>query len=598
MLRRSVLVAVNIALLNAAMAWISSPGALAQSSQPAVDESTPIRFRVVVNAPRPYEKLFEGGLDLVRWQDAERVTLPLLERLVAEARKSAAEALAADGYFSAEIETSIEKVSLSDVVVRLNVELGPRTRVREVDLRFSGVAVEDAEGRKRINAVRQGWSLSTGEPFQQQAWDAAKNGALARLSRGRYAAAAITDSQARIDPEAQSAALSVQLDSGPIFHAGPTHATGLKRYPESIVRNMNPFSPGEPYDGLKLDLMQRRLLETGYFNAVQLAVEPDPKLAAAAPLNVSVVEAPSQRIETGVAYNTDTGPGLNLDYSNADVFDSAWRFRSLLRLNARDQNARFTFDTPPRPGGVWDTYTTSFARSDIENLLSREAVIGYAYNWGLLRLPSQLGISAHLERRSVPGFDTENNHAVFIGYRKTFTTAEELVSPREGLIGTLEAGVGVPGLSSRTFVRTRAHVNWLIPLGLRNDLLLRAEAGMVFANSRSGIPTSFLFRTGGNESIRGYDYLSLGVPQGSAIVGGRYLALASIEYTRWVTDSLGAAVFVDGGDAFDQFNGFELAMGYGVGVRWRSPVGPLRADVAYGERAKSVRVHFSVGYSF
>ena len=558
----------------------------------------PIRFQVIVDAPRPYEKLFESALDIVRWQREERVTLPLLERLVSEARRTATDALAADGYFSAKVESTIDKVSATDAIVRLNVVLGPRTRIQDVDLRFSGAAVNDDEGRKRIEAVKQGWSLSRGEPFQQQAWDAAKEGALARLARGRYAAAAITDSEARIDPEAQSAALNVQFHSGPIFHAGPTRATGLKRYPESIVRNMNPFAPGEPYEGLKLDLMQRRLLETGYFNAVQLAVEPDPKLAASAPLNVSVVEAPSQRIEAGVVYNTDTGPGLTLDYANADVFDSAWRFRSLLRLNARDQNARFTFDTPPRPGGVWDTYTASFARSDIENLLSREAVIGYAYNWGLLRLPSQVGISAHYERRTVPGFEAENNHAVFVGYRKTFRTTEELVSPREGLIGTLEAGVGIPGLSSRSFVRTRAHVNWLIPAGARNDFLVRAEVGMVFADSRSGIPTSFLFRTGGNETIRGYDYLSLGVPQGNAIVGGRYLALASVDYTRWVTDTLGAAVFIDGGDAFDNFNRFDLAMGYGVGVRWRSPVGPFRADVAYGERTKSVRVHFSVGYTF
>ncbi|MES2564445.1 MAG: POTRA domain-containing protein, partial [Pseudomonadota bacterium] len=444
-----------IALLSLASGLLSPPPAFAQASASTFaqasastvpadgSEDKPIRFKVVVDAPRPYEKLFESALDIVRWQREERVTPALLERLVAEARRSATEALAADGYFSAQVASTIEKVSATDALVRLNVVLGPRTRVREVDLRFSGAALDDDEGRKRIEAVRQGWSLTQGEPFQQGAWEAAKDGALARLARGRYAAAAITDSEARIDPDAQSAALNVQLDSGPVFYAGPTRATGLKRYPERIVRNMNPFAPGEPYDGLKLDLMQRRLLETGYFNAVQLAVEPDPTLAAAAPLNVSVVEAPSQRIELGVAYNTDIGPGLTLDYSNADVFDSAWRLRLLLRLNARDQNARLSFDTPPRPGGVWDTYTASFARSDIEGLLSREAVIGYAYNWGLLRLPSQVGVSAHYERRSVPGFDSENNHAVFVGYRKTFRTTEDLVSPREGLIGTLEAGVGV-----------------------------------------------------------------------------------------------------------------------------------------------------------
>jgi translocation and assembly module TamA len=133
---------------------------------------------------------------------------------------------------------------------------------------------------------------------------------------------------------------------------------------------------------------------------------------------------------------------------------------------------------------------------------------------------------------------------------------------------------------------------------LRNDFLLRGEAGVVIARSRTGIPASFLFRTGGDQTLRGYAFESIGVPQGEAIVGGRYLAVASAEYTRWITETIGAAVFVDAGDAFDQLNAFDLAVGYGIGFRWRSPVGPLRADLAYGERDKNVRLHFSVGFSF
>ncbi|MGZ5096405.1 MAG: BamA/TamA family outer membrane protein, partial [Burkholderiales bacterium] len=109
---------------------------------------------------------------------------------------------------------------------------------------------------------------------------------------------------------------------------------------------------------------------------------------------------------------------------------------------------------------------------------------------------------------------------------------------------------------------------------------------------------SFLFRTGGDQTIRGYAFESIGVPQGSAIVGGRYLALASIEYTRWVTDTLGGAMFVDAGDAVDEISAFHAAVGYGIGLRWRSPVGPVRGDIAYGERTAKVRLHFSVGFNF
>lgn len=570
----------------------------AQAPPLSPPEPAPVHFRVVIDAPRPYRQSLEKGLDLVRWQRDERVTMPLLERLVAEARKASAEALAADGYFSAKVQSRIDVLKDSDAVVRITVEPGTRTRVRGVDLDVSGPALADAEGRKRIAVVKETWRLAPGEPFRQSEWDAAKDDALARLARGRYAAASITESEARVDPGERTADLKLKLDSGPVFHAGATIVSGLKRYPPSVVENLNPIRPGEPFDAVTLDLYQRRLLETGYFNAVHFSIDPEPSQAAAAPLRINLIEGPSQRIDSGVQFTTDTGFGVTANYSNADIFDSAWRLRPRLDVNQKEQQVNVALDTPPRPGGVWNTYSTRVQRRDIRGEVSREAVVAYAHNWGLESTPSQAVVSAHVERQTIEGSTTENNHAVFVGYRKTFRTTDDLVLPRRGVLGTVEIGAGVPGLSSQEFIRTRAKVNWLIPLGLRNDILVRGEAGVVLAESRSGVVSSFLFRTGGDQSVRGYGFESLGVSQGQATVGGRYMALGSVEYTRWITESLGAAVFVDAGDAFDEASAFDLAVGIGVGVRWRSPIGPFRADVAYGERAEKIRLHFSVGYSF
>lgn len=581
-----------------ALNFFVSAEALAEMPDAIAQEPVPIRFRVVIEAPKPYAQMLERGLDLVRWQRDERVTLPLLERLVAEARKAAAEALAAEGYFSANVQSQIETPRGEQAVVRITVDPGARTRIANVDLSFRGPVVDDDEGRKRVALVRERWRLAPGDPFRQADWDTAKEDALARLARGRYAAASIAESAARIDPDQRSAHLQLQLDSGPVFHAGPTVVSGLRRYPAAVVENLNPLRTGEPYDALKLDLFQRRLLETGYFNAVHFAVDPDPAQASNAPLRVNVIEGPSQRIDTGVAFSTDTRLGLTVDYSNVNIFDSAWRFRPRLNLNQKEQALLLNLDTPPRPGGVWNTYSTRLQRRDIQGEVTREAMVGYAHNWGLEAMPSQVSVSAHLERRSVDGSISENNHAVFAGYRKTFRTTDDLVSPRRGVLGTAEIGASVPGVSSREFVRTRGKVNWLLPFGLRNDVLVRGEAGVVVAESRSGVPSSFLFRTGGDQTIRGYAFESIGVPQGQATVGGRYLALASAEYTRWITESLGAAVFVDAGDAFDDLSAFDAAIGFGLGVRWRSPIGPFRADVAYGERSEKVRLHFSVGFNF
>ena len=120
----------------------------------------------------------------------------------------------------------------------------------------------------------------------------------------------------------------------------------------------------------------------------------------------------------------------------------------------------------------------------------------------------------------------------------------------------------------------------------------------MLADSRDGIPSNFLFRTGGDTTVRGYAFDSLGVPLGEAIVGGRYYTAGSVEVTRWFGESWGLATFVDAGNATDSLHDVNFALGYGVGGRVRTPIGPFRVDVAYGQQSHSVRVHFSVGLSF
>jgi translocation and assembly module TamA len=158
--------------------------------------------------------------------------------------------------------------------------------------------------------------------------------------------------------------------------------------------------------------------------------------------------------------------------------------------------------------------------------------------------------------------------------------------------------VGVPGLSSESFVRVVALSQAWYPIDRLTGLVLRGEAGAVVGASRENVPSVLRFRTGGDTSVRGYAYQSLGVQFGDGIVAGRYYALASAEIVRWVNETIGIAAFVDAGDAADGLDAFRFALGYGVGARIRTPVGPFRVDLAYGERTREVRLHFSVGLAF
>ena len=161
-----------------------------------------------------------------------------------------------------------------------------------------------------------------------------------------------------------------------------------------------------------------------------------------------------------------------------------------------------------------------------------------------------------------------------------------------------EVGGAPSALATRPFLRGIISGSFFIPAGRNDDILLRAQAGRVLAASREGIPSAFLFRTGGDQTVRGYAFESLGVQQGAAIVGGRRMIVMSAEYTRWIGESWGIAGFVDAGNAWDDTTLFRAALGYGLGARVRTPIGPIRADLAYGQQTHQLRLHFSVGFSF
>ncbi len=564
------------------------PAASAQSAEHP-------RYRVEIEAPADLKEMLRGGLSLVRWQDDPEMTPALLDRLVDEAKTSTREAAAAEGWFSAAVTAEVDR-SKEPWTVKLRVEPGPRTTVEDVQITFAGPVLADAQARQRLDEVRKQWSLRKGEPFRQSAWDAAKQQAVLGLSAWRYAAARLVDSRATVDRAAHRVTLSVTLDSGPPFRFGAIEVAGTRRYPEAFVRYLNPIQTGATYDRSDLVKYERRLLESNYFISAHAAVDPQSP-PDNAPVHVNVIEGPSQNLDVGLYLNTDTGFRPELHYANSDVLDRAWRFRTDLNTGLKIQSAAVNLDLPPHANGNWINLFTTAQRSDVQNLRTTDFAVGVGLNHGAVSAPSGPAISYHIEDHKVSGATTDTRTALYFAYRFAFRDTDDFISPRRGYLGTSSVGFAPSGVSTRQFARMQVRASWLHPLG-RDDLLVRGELGAVLAPTRAGIPSTFLFRTGGDQSVRGYAFESLGVAEGNAIVGGRYLAVASVEATHWVGANWGVAAFVDAGDAWDQANRFDPALGYGFGVRFRTPVGPIRADIAYGERVHKVRLHFSIGYTF
>ncbi|HEX7055453.1 MAG TPA: autotransporter assembly complex family protein [Burkholderiales bacterium] len=556
-----------------------------------------LEYRVQIDAPEPLAATLEQGLTLMRWRDDPEMSPERLRRLVDESVREAREAAATEGYFAAEVSAGIDS-SVEPWLVRLEVRPGERAHVADVDIEFSGPIAEDDEAREIRRRVRQNWSLRRGQPFRQEDWQAAKRDAVREASAWRYAAAHVASSEARVDPKAAEVRLKVEIASGPPFRFGALEMSGGRRYDEALAANLAPFRAGDVFDRDKLILYQQRLLESGYYASVQAQVDPNPALADAAPVHVSLLEASSQRIEGGVSYNTDVGPRLEGRYGNMDIFDSAWRYRTALRLDRKIQDLRFDFDSPPRRGAVWENYFAQAKEQDIQGEATRQLSIGVSHNFGAGPTPAALLVSAHNEEQRIGDTIEDTRYAVYFGARGQLRRTDALVSPRRGFVVSLELGGAPDLLASRTFLRAVGGGTLFFPVGRSADLVLRAQAGAVLSNSRQGIPSNFLFRTGGDQTVRGYGFESLGVEQNGAIVGGRRLLVASAEYIFWISDSWGVAAFADAGDAWDGGVKPDLAQGYGFGARFRTPIGPVRADLAYGERTQEVRLHFSVGYAF
>jgi len=554
-------------------------------------------YRVEIEAPRELKTTLEKGLNIVRWRLDPEMDEDRLKRLVEEAVRESREAAATDGYFSARVQAEVDS-SGEPWVVHLKIEPGERTRVADVDIRVSGPAANDGEARPYIQRARQGWSLRPGQPFRQSEWEAAKRQAVREISAWRYAAASVASSEARIDPATASAHLTLEIASGPPFRFGELHVSGTKRYSDKVVENLAPLHPGDVYDRDKVVLYQRRLLESGYFASVQAEIDQQPAVAEAAPFRVAVIEAPKHHVEWGIGYNTDVGPRLEARYTNQDVLSSAWRFGSVLNLDQKIQNLQLDLNTPPRAGGICNNIFTRARKQDIQNERTRELAVGISHNYGASAAPSAYIVSAHAEDRNISGIISDTSYAVYFGARKSFRRTDALISPREGYFISGEVGGSPNALASQPFLRAIANASLFLPLGRADDLLLRGQAGAVRSQAREGIPSTFLFRTGGDQTVRGYAFESIGVPEAGAIVGGRRLIVGSVELTHWVGDNWGVAAFFDAGNAWDSGIRTDIATGYGAGVRFRTPIGPIRADLAYGARESDWRLHFSVGYGF
>ena len=551
---------------------------------------------VELQAPDALRPLLVKHLDFLERPPEDVLDAAGRIALMRRARKEIREILATEGYFS----PAIERQDLDGERLRVVVTPGRRTSISALDLRFAGdITGSGGDRPQRLAALQAAWGLPVGQPFRQADWDGAKQRLLDALSSREYAAASISDSRALIDPETASARLEVEVDSGPVFRFGALQINGLSDYDASLIERYRPPELGEPYSQERLLRFQTALQNTSYFASVVVDIDRSSATPDAVPVRVDVTEAKPRRIGFGAGVSSNTGYRVETSYRDAHFMGQPWNLVSGVRVEQRRQLGYADVFLPPSASGYLDSVGALAEHTNISGLQTQRQSIGVVRTIPRGSMENRLALNYQHEILTPEGSLRSSRSALTANWSWTYRAVDNMLDPRHGQVVNLQlGGASRAFLSDRNFVRLYGRYQHFFPIGERDVLILRAEGGMTIAASRDGVPQDFLFRTGGAQTVRGYAYQSLGVTEGSAIVGGRYLAVTSAEYVHWYEGNWGVAAFVDAGNANDQRELFKMNLGYGFGPRWRSPAGPIAVDLAYGQSDHRVRLQFAVAIAF
>lgn len=573
----------------------------------------PPALEIEIDAPPALRTLLERHLDLARLATVargERLGDSELSRLIDAAPAQARELLQTEGYFEPEMQIQRRTPQTPDGPPRLQLQLqpGPRTKISQVDLQLSGAWGEAAQaGRadavQALQGLRQHWPLKAGAPFRNPAWADAKTESLARLRASGHLAASWRRTSAEIDPALGQARLSLSADPGPLFLSGELRVEGLLLHDRETVAHLANFGPGTPLTETLLLDFQDRLQKSGLFERASVAVEATSDQAAAAPVSVQVEESARQQLVLGIGVSANTGPRATVEHIDRRLFGRAATSRNKVEWGGARQAWDGEVSTHPGPKLYrW------LAGGTVERLKTNtDVVLTQRLRAGRVQDSPRIERFQFIEvDRSARKTDSEASSSVAVSanHHWAWRDVDNPVLPTRGLTANLQTGLGQAwdstGLNGG-FGRAWGRVTGYLPLGAKWYAQARLEVGQVLAPAGLDVPDTLRFRAGGDDSVRGYAYRSLGPSSGGTVDSGKVILTTSVELARPLSDSLPqfwGAVFVDAGQAANQFSDLRPVVGAGVGLRWRSPVGPLRLDWAYGEAVRKSRLHFSVGISF
>lgn len=538
--------------------------------------------------PDEYRQAFEQ--QLTRLQAPCSVSQARLRAVMSRNRDELRDLTRAAGYYRATWEVYSEQLENGCYQVIVELNAGPRARYASVDIQLLGDGEQDPELLQTLESS----PLVAGAAVSHAEYDRFKAEIVRIANRRGYFDAAYQTSQLRVDPTANSAVAVLHFETGPRYRYGDL-LTEQVTITDELLQRFSPIEPGLPYSSADIQTFQQDLLNSRYFSSV--VVRPLVAERHDGMVDVRLEAQPNQRwrYEAGLGIATDTGPSLSLGVDNRRVTAEGQRASLRTTLSDRIRSGELSYAIPlQNPVSDRLQWQFGYREEATDSAIGRQISVGVSRvtlrDSGWVRTTA---LDYSIEDSDISTQDFTSQLLIpSIGWQRTVKDAGRRTMNGWRMAFDVQGGSSMLA-SDFDFAQTTFDAKYITPLG-GGRLLTRAELGSTWVEGVTLLPASLRFFAGGDNSIRGYNFDEVGPTDSlGEVVGGRHLAVASLEYAWPIRENWDIALFADGGNAFDD-NQFEWKQGAGLGVRWHSLIGTLRLDVAVNDEGDS-RIHIFIG---
>ena len=523
-----------------------------------------------------------------------------LERFEEQIPERVRQALEPYGYYEAEVSCQRQEREKERYLLKVVIVPGRPIRLTTVQVRLSGPGSKEP----RLQSLVADFPLRAGEVLRQDLYETGKGALKARVLDLGYLDAIFTVHQIRLQRGERRAEIDLELATGERYYFGEVEIEGGGDYPEPFLRRYLAFKKGEVFSYPRLGQTQLNFLDSDRFREVIITPQKDEVEELRVPIGLKLVPGARRRLRPGIGYGTDTGARISLNYRDLNVLHRGHEFSTDLSIAERRQSLSASYILPGlkhidsqtalRTGFVREDLKTYETRSLFAEIEELRGFSGGRVGSVFLRL---------LQENYIVGDQNDRSRMILPGVRFRHSSYADPVRPKRGFRYSLEARGGHQSLGSDTgLVQFLASANTVIPLPWQLKLLLRAQGGTTQKNEPlAEIPASLRFFAGGDQSVRGYGYQTLGPKDASGkVVGGEHLAVGSVEIEAPLGENWGVAAFFDLGNAFTGPTKIDWARGAGLGVRRYTVVGPVKIDLArqVGVANPAFRLHLSVGFGW